>query len=587
MSLNKKRSIPIATFLKENSANIPKGLASQAQTLYKNYIEDYNLHLSPLQTFENLKKIKPHVRENIYMSLLKNFLNQKENLYKILIHDKLEFAKFCLTTNIYTSLLHFNNKNVIDKKEYLFLVLQAYFTSENYKNKVRLISRYIKILAEHISKTDIYFNETRTLDSIFGDKQDFVSSLPQVLAQIKIIFENKLWFENNNEFLYFLQTFYFKKIMNVLTTFGLREAYYTTYIILQFLVDFKSENVGILFDLINHKHNLFIEEYQTIHLILSLCTKLSEIEWNNKLKVVSEFSKKQFLRYVVFVNNRLHDKAGSLKRLIINANQVTFDVEFQAKSFIEALFKKENIDLINNVKIIYKLLDDYLSNEFNMTMNLDQIESYFYLSHKDENLFDISDHYEFKFDLMNFVDDNKAYNEAKLNAFISESKLDNVSNIKDHLKFLIFQYNRCLHPPISLQALNDLKEQESNYCKFTNIRTSIYDEEELKSFPEKVQSIVRDKFKSPFSPKLKLSEYFCSSCTNAYKIICSQPKEFIFNYKDKVDQTIENIEFVKNAKKNKQVSKLFDHACADMRMLNLNSCHKPDENHTNEIKNKK
>jgi hypothetical protein len=589
MSLTKQtKPSQMSILLNLNINNISKTKFTQGILReYILYLEKEKLQFSIEDTLVNIEKlVKAGANETQYLSLLKDFLNQETNNLKIIIPDKLKFAKLCLSKKIYGKLLKYQDKEVIDKKDYLFQVLQAYFRSENYEYDIENVEDLIKEIAQELTQFDS-FTAIRSLKMILGDKVEFVSSLPKVLAQFLIIFKYDLWFEDNIEFSYFLQTFYFKKIMSALTTFGLHEAYFTTYIILKILVESGNEKVSILFDLINHKHKLFNEEFSTIYLILSLCSNLTKNNWRLALSRASDFSKKQFLRYLIFVYQRLNNKPGSLKRLIINSQDVNLDVNIQTQEFLNAWFETGNTTLINNIRLVIEIMKEsgIQIKDLDITINLQEMENYFYLSAADENYFDISSDYKFKFDLTKFFDNDKNFSETKLSEFVQRLNLDNSDEVFKHLKFLIFQYNRCIHPPISLQALNDLKEQEQNYCKFTNIISSIYKEDEVSNLNAKEKEFLAKKYNSPFSPNLKLSEYFCSSCNNAYKTICGHPKNFLFNYKENVDETLYNIEFLKQAKKNKDISNLIDFACKDMRMINSSSCHnKPDKAHIDQIK---
>jgi hypothetical protein len=255
-----------------------------------------------------------------------------------------------------------------------------------------------------------------------------------------------------------------------------------------------------------------------------------------------------------------------------------FDETFDTiQTYIHTWFEQQNPTLTKNVKMLQELLTT--TTEFR---KLQEHKVIFNPTNEDRDYIKHTEDAYLLFAYHKFVDEHSKPDEQKIRDWVEEEEKMPEAEVDN----AIMQYNRCLHPPLSLQALNTLKSKEKMACTGTNITVPLYVEEELKHLPQNVQNDVKEFFQKKPQPdgSLQLSRYFCNTCTRAYKAVCGQSlNTVILDYKDEAQDRLDEHQMQKSTKI-AAVQELYNQACVDMRMLYASSCEAVDKRHLSQIK---
>ena len=115
-------------------------------------------------------------------------------------------------------------------------------------------------------------------------------------------------------------------------------------------------------------------------------------------------------------------------------------------------------------------------------------------------------------------------------------------------------------------------------------------EDEIKDLSELQKKLIRDKgnkFKNEFKKSIKLSFNYCTGCVNAYKSVCGDiEKDVYYDYEEVIDKQLLYKSIRNEAIKNSFTNNLFKSACADMRMIQTQSCNFTDSGHSVQIESK-
>jgi hypothetical protein len=556
-----------------------------------------NLNLSWNQHVSNIAWLMNQSTGSSDMEkLFKLLLDQTNNLLKLSLNntqERLTFARFCLQSE----LLEFAvNHRIFTVEQYASIVLCSLFESITCEKTTSMIQG---ILSSIVHDTVVLQTSEAhdALREIIDNEQ-----LVKCMAQLDNIFRDDIMPTKESYrdvYLSFVQRLFYKRINNAIVPFSLMDAYQATFIIAVFFtIQPYAQICHHMISLLLAKSQSFYADIQTVDLVINLCSDQLDInDWRFLIQQAQPLAVRQFFRYVKFANERLLSK-GKVKKLLINKKYLDEATIIKVNDYVTSWFNKENEILTNNlVKVVtaaqltpsllkdwneidtdYKRMNDELHLPTLEGMNLEDYKL----------LFDPK-----RLHIMKTNNAQSEIDEEKLQAFAQEQEPDDPQaqrSIQEQMKHLIFQYNRCINPPLSIQALSELRQKES-VCKRTNVGKSLFQRDELKDIDQKERDVLEaSKYaSSKFESQLKFSNYYCGSCNNAYKQICGEKlQKLVFGWEDDVNSKYYSQQMLEASKKgNKVMATLFRNACADMRTFHLHACFvTPDESHTKEILNR-
>ena len=539
--------------------------------LYVTYVDsirasiDREIHLANFACIAT-KKTTP----GQYKELVKLLLDQSSNQIRVDIPDTFEdciaYAQWCISDRVRKVTTIFKGTVLFTDEEYLTLVLCCLFGSIYYDHIMEKVYSNIVQLAQTTHDTTL----------IIAAKELEQEKAVKVLSQITIIIDYKLWINDM-----FLQRYMFKKILDSVRLYRLNFAYHVMLLFVLYTRKY-FPSWKFLERVCTMKAEMFYADRQTVDLALQLCYAPRGMEnWKEDIKDMTPLARKQFFRYTRFVFDRVNGSPGDTKKLIYKKDNHMEEVTIPIKRFLQAWFQKENKHLIINLRDIRALEDVYQSEwkkervDTFLTLN----NSVYLRRFETEDSFHHKEDYYFRFP----ISENANLHEVVLG--IVGGKQDELETVERQLKEILTQYGRCINPPISVQALFELSLWESTDCGTTKVSQSLYDEEEIEHLPENIQEAIRKMFKDKgtFDPSLKLSKYYCDDCNNAYKVICNEPEQTMYGRAEDIDRYLQSKQIL--AKQSSKVRAIANDACADMRMIQHDTCYPQiDQSHLNAIR---
>jgi hypothetical protein len=569
---------------------------NNAHVVYYNYIQKKSKQLTFQEHFDNICKLT--TRPKVYEKLILMFLDQEHNLLQMTNLNsseklRVEFAQFCFRPNVMAVF----TSSMFTLLAYQTMVLCFLFRSLRHTTFINNIATNIK---------------TNYFDKALSDKKEentkmkvAITSICDNLANFSLIVENRLYI--NQDYLHQVQVLYFKRIMNDLTYVSIETCIALLQVVMKCLEKtLPTNDIAFLSSLMDGKIHLFMMEWDVVKLCLMLCLEMSKHAWKELLYQAQPLVRQTFARYIVFVYSRLTHKQGPNKRLIIKKDTIDIDLVVPIiQEYLQAWFRQENYVLSNNIRMLLEVLQeekDALWNQETHTVQFDPFVLYLqmYLPNKHKTDLTVMEDAHLLFDYKTFVNDQSSPDSARIRRWIASStgghdlSIDDTNKVESLIDSLILQYNRCIHPPLSWQALQALKFHEKNVCKNTHVAEPIFKQEEINHLPIKIQNILQNKYnnKPVYDNSLQLSRYFCDSCNQAYKAVCGgggSNDQSIYDYEDEAEQRKQESELRPSVNKLQfaPLQELYKEACTDMRMLYGTSCKgEDDEKHAQQFQNK-
>jgi len=549
-----------------------------------------NLNLSVDEHLVHITKLLTHVVSRVDMEqLIKMVLDQTSNLFQLQlssVDDRVAFARWCLNGSMMR--LAVDNK-LFTVEQFSTIVLCCLFENIHFDSLVAACKGRLSEVLVPYATEETYIALEQLLNN---------SGVIKSVAQFDFIMRNKIVLYDESYagvYMSFVQRLFFKRMINGLRTESLMNAYQSTYILAMFLAQQSHHNeCEDLISFLSGKAQSFYADIQTVDLVVNLCLPdLGIDDWSMLMMEARPLAIKQFLKYVKFANERLFSNQ-KIKKLMINKKYLDEATIIKVNDNVQTWFMKENETLTTNlVKVVTaaQMTPKLLIYWREVEVDYARLNNELYLSSSDMNIED----YKLLFDTRKLVqEDGTSIDKDKLDIFVAEHApvdIDEQHAIHDQMRHLIFQYNRCINPPMSIQALVELRNKE-HVCKRTNVARSLYQQDELTQLDEKERLVLEaSKYaKGKFESHMKFSNYYCDSCNNAYKQICGEKTgDVLFGWDNDIQAKIHarDILLATKQSKNKIMSTLFRHACADMRALHMHSCFvEQEEKHVKEIVNR-